>query len=992
MGLFDQLNDKQIEAVKETEGYVRVIAGAGSGKTKLLVSRYAYLVEEYGIDPANILCVTFTNKAAGEMKKRIRALIGGSCDTSLICTYHGFCARVLRENPEKLFFSKGFQILDTPGQKAILEEIYQKRELKLDHASFESFLKKLNEIKKNTEYVPPFCNPKPCRILTTNEDKNGILEEYLQRQKAIYSLDFNDLINFTLYLFDTDQEVREKWQNKLNYIQVDEFQDSSAREMALIDTLSAKYRNLMIVGDPDQNIYEWRGSNVKLLVEFDKTHTGTKTIFLNQNYRSTPEILLCANRLIEKNIFRLKKDLFTLSNAGAQVVHYHSKSDEEENKTIVSCIKQLMKTNEYTYSDFAILYRSGFLSRVVEKKLVENGIPYEIYGGVKFYQRMEIQDVIAYLRLLAYDDDLSFKRIINTPRRRFGRAKMQRLERIKENGYSMFYQENESSLFNVLKYNLSDPMLGASDVAPFLELIDSLRKDMGSMRISEIVNRVLEGSGYECYIRELGDEERLENLSEFKRIANEFERSFGENLTLPEFLEQIALQSGEDEEKPRDAVKLMTIHAAKGLEFPVVFLVGLSEGIFPSSKTIEERKDLGLEEERRLCYVAITRAQAYLFIMDSEGMSEKGVKKLPSRFLGEIGTNNYLRIGEISKDLQQEASAYIRKLTPDTSTKSDFAVGDIVKHHAFGEGVILSIDTKKGAYEILFDKLDQPRTISKHFFDKSDHTSPLPTPVPHPALIAENAIKAVPPEKNIETGDHNCAATQGISTTPNNGVTDSSESRLSPIVPSTPPQIIPDESKGSIPERTKGIAPGEVLEKESSEKVYTREPSAPPINGKVLQPSLPRPEDLWKREDVPHLGWHCTGVSDLGSPAGICQMCGYHIIRYVHHMVHPDHSPLDVGCVCAGRMEGDVEGAKQRERDFKNKQKRYISFKERPCRMSKNGNLYSKMKGHLIVYYKVASSTLWKFSIDGVFDPRRFGSRDEASNAAFEALDRLVNS
>ena len=405
LDLFERLNDKQCEAVRATEGFVRVIAGAGSGKTKLLVSRYAYLVRDYGIDSANILCVTFTNKAAGEMKKRIRALIGDGYDTALICTYHGFCARLLRENPEKLFFAKGFQIIDIAQQKAVLAEIYQKYELKLDYASFESILKKISYFKTHSNYVPLFCSPGNCQILPKVESlEEKIIEEFLQRQKAMYALDFDDLISFALYLLETDSEIRDKWQSRLNYIQVDEFQDSSRRELALVDILSGKYNNLMIVGDPDQNIYEWRGSDVKLLVDFDKTHIPTQTVFLNQNYRSTPQILKCANVLIEKNELRVKKDLFTVSPAGAEVTHYHSEDDDAENKAIVGNIRRLIRTGEYTFSDFAVLYRSGFLSRVIEKKFTESNIPYEIYGGVKFYRRMEILDIIAYLKLIEYDD------------------------------------------------------------------------------------------------------------------------------------------------------------------------------------------------------------------------------------------------------------------------------------------------------------------------------------------------------------------------------------------------------------------------------------------------------------------------------------------------------------------------------------------------------------------------------------------------------------
>lgn len=308
MDIFVNLNNKQTQAVRETEGYVRVIAGAGSGKTKLLVSRYAYLVTEYGIDPSNILCVTFTNKAAGEMKKRISKLIGPEYSTSLICTYHGFCARLLRENPEKLFLTRGFQIIDTYQQKTLLEEIYQKYELKLDWANFQSIIKKIAQKKQDISYVSRMAQADKVQLLSEiNTLDDQIIEEYMQRQKAVYSLDFTDLMMYAIYLLTNDEEVRNKWQERLNYIQVDEFQDSSSIEMQLVDILSGKYQNLMIVGDPDQNIYEWRGSDVKLLVDFDKNHPGTKTIILNQNYRSTPQILNCANTLIEKMICALKR-------------------------------------------------------------------------------------------------------------------------------------------------------------------------------------------------------------------------------------------------------------------------------------------------------------------------------------------------------------------------------------------------------------------------------------------------------------------------------------------------------------------------------------------------------------------------------------------------------------------------------------------------------------------------------------------------------------
>lgn len=941
---FDVLNEKQIEAVKATEGYVRVIAGAGSGKTKLLVSRYAYLVQELGIDPANILCVTFTNKAAGEMKRRVRALIGPEFDTALICTYHGFCARLLREDPQKLFFSKGFQIIDVPQQKAILEDIYQKRELKLDRASFESFLKKIAKLKSDLDYVPRFCSPEPCQILKDINGSDGeIIEEFLQRQKATYSLDFSDLMSFALYLLTIDEEVRNKWQEKLNYIQVDEFQDSSYRELQLVDILSGKYQNLMIVGDPDQNIYEWRGSDVKLLVDFDKHHIPTKTVILNQNYRSTPEILNCANHLIEKNALRLKKDLFTLAPSGDSVLHYHSKTEEEEGRHLVGEIRSLIRKGDLSYSDFAVLYRSSFLSRFIEKKLVESNIPYEIYGGVKFYQRMEILDAIAYLRLIAYDDDLAFKRIINSPRRKFGRTKMMKLISLSE--------RTGKSLFETLMENIADPSFQSSGAPVFALFIDKMRKESPSMSIAEIVNAVMMESGYEQYIRELGDEERLENLSEFKRIANEFERSFGENLSLKEFLQQIALQSNEDEDKPADAVKLMTIHAAKGLEFPVVFVFGFTEGIFPSSKTIEERKALGLEEERRLCYVAITRAKERLFLMDSEGYSDAGIRKLPSRFLGEIGTQNYLRIGKISKSLQESAESYIHRNSPRPAIEPNEEIPQEIHHHVFGRGQILKV-TKQGNYLVQFDGMNQPRNISKDYFAK-EHSSELSVPPLPRAPVQTSLFDEMEEAIDAEVVDDNQRFRQEEETQN-------------------------DFAEAEITEEVTSVS----IEPKEQEDDGEKKPRSSGGNG------------LWNDPTVPKTGWACTGVSDYGPNSDfLCQMCEHQRIRYVHRMVHPDYPrTLDVGCVCAGNMEGDVEAAKTREREFKNKQIRRENFHTRKWRISARGSSFINVNGHHVVLCKSKFDGRWKYALDGVFCQTNYLSRSEAVDAAFEALDRLIHS
>ena len=916
------LNEKQYEAVIATEGNLRVIAGAGSGKTKLLVSRYAYLVKDYGIDPANILCVTFTNKAAGEMKRRIRSLIGPEYDTSLICTYHGFCVRVLREDIEKIFYPKEFQIIDTSQQKAILSDIYQKFELKLDHASFEKIIQKIAFFKSKRKYVQKMCCTEKCQILdSVSSVDSQIIEEYLQTQKQIYAMDFQDLLYFTLDIFSRCPEVLKKWQDKLNYIQVDEFQDSSDVEMELVDALAGQHGNLMIVGDPDQNIYEWRGSDVKLLVDFDKNHESTKTVFLNQNYRSTKQILKCANTLIEKNEYRLKKDLFTKSGDGEAVIHFHTKSEYDEADKIIEQIRLIRKKTGCDFADFAVLYRSGFLSRIIEKKFTECGIPYEIFGGVKFYQRMEIQDVLAYLRLIAFDDDVSFKRIINTPKRRFGRAKMQRLTLLRREG---------QSYFEALVENQEDSVLKNSGISEFIKFITDIRGKYKESTLNETFKAVCEESGYEKYIRELGDMERFENLSEFKRIASEYEKNFGERVTLKEFINQISLQSEDDGETVTDMVKLMTVHASKGLEFPNVFIIGMSEGVFPSAKTIEERKKLGLEEERRLCYVAITRAEKRLFLLDSEGYNQNDKQKLPSRFLKEIGEENYIRHGVISKELQQSADDYARTLYSSEPIQAAKEIGTKVTHPAFGEGTIIGYGKNQNSYRIHFEERGIERDISKDFFNRSHNPLPLP---------GKEEIKADEAEESAQEDGYVEAERQTIE--------DVQEF-----------EVI-DEGQFDITEE----------------------------NDLPYKPNLDDYENLWKRDDVPKSGWVCTGITDLGEPVGVCEMCGHQIIRYVHHMKHPDYRPLNVGCVCAGKMEGDVNSARQRVQEFKKKQARKENFKRRNWKISKNNNRYLKIKDRLIVLYYNEKRNNWKYSLDNVFCVEVYATRDEAMDAAFEAID-----
>lgn len=1033
MEYFTALNDRQREAVACTEGYLRVIAGAGSGKTKLLVSRYAYLVREYGIDPANILCVTFTNKAAGEMKRRIRAIIGEQYDTSLICTYHGFCVRVLREDVGKIFYPQDFQIIDKSAQKDILADIYQKFELKLDHAGFEKVLKQIAQKKASRVYVAKMRATVKCQVLDEiNTLDDRIIEEYLQHQKQIYAMDFSDLIYFTLDIFDRCPDVLGKWQDRLNYIQVDEFQDSSSVEMELVDKLSEKYRNLMIVGDPDQNIYEWRGSDVKLLVDFDKHHVPCKTIFLNQNYRSTPQILKCANTLIDKNQFRLKKDLFTKSGDGPSVMYYHSKSDFEESERIAENIRELRRTSGCRYADFAVLYRSGFLSRVIEKKFTEEGIPYEIFGGVKFYQRMEIQDIMAYLKLIVFDDDSSFKRIINKPRRRFGRTKMQRLAAL----------QKEGTLFQTLKENVSDPVFRNSRAEDFVELIDRLRACYHTVPLAETVSDVCGQTGYETYIRELGDMERFDNLAEFKRIAVEYEKSYGEAVTLPEFINQISLQSEDDDEKENDTVKLMTIHAAKGLEFPTVFVVGFSEGIFPSSKTIEDRKQLGLEEERRLCYVAITRAEMRLFLFDSEGIAPNGRQKLPSRFLREMGAQNYVCIGVVPDELQKESERIASGDEQEHGRHgAELGIGDSVTHHVFGNGVIVGYGINRKVYRVRFDALGSIRDISADFFQRKRSSFTVG------CLNAPQDMSGTSDICTMETSGQSSSEVSSFGRFPVDGAYSgipSSGAVPADAMPGAGP--VPEaafqdksptlqeagrcrgacaenftvEEKGnaasSLEIADKRQAPGYAAEasgqfenstdgsasftkaseicKASQKKLDKNKTSGKRRMSSAASGEFPsggEKENLWDREDVPSSGWICVGVTDLGEPSGICGMCGRQIIRYVHTMIHPafPHS-VGAGCVCAGRMEGAPDRARKRERDFKNKQARRESFLNRKWRTSRNGNSYLKIKEHVIILCKSKDGSRWSFSIDRIFNESSCKTKENCMLEAFEALDRLL--
>ncbi len=988
------LNEEQKQAVTATEGFVRIVAGAGSGKTKALTHRYAYLVRAAGIHPGNVLCVTFTNKAAGEMKRRVRALIGDGNDTSLITTYHGFCVRVLREDIGRLFYPENFLIIDNSDRKKIIEEIYGELDLKLDYASFEKIISLIDKKKSDTSYVDIMLSRSDNDDFTEDNLNDEIIRRFLLRQKKNFALDFNDLVNFVFVLFERYPDVKLKWQQRLHYIMVDEFQDSSRREMKLIDMLSEVHKNLFVVGDPDQNIYEWRGAKVEILVDFDKTYPNTKTIIMDKNYRSTPQILKVANSVIDKNKNRIKKSLRPMRVEGDSVIHLHAKSEHEEAAMIVGQIRYLV-SNGYKFGDIAILYRAGFLSQFVESAFNYEKIPYELPGSVRFLERMEIADALAYLKIIDHDDDEALMRIINLPRRGFGKSRVMMLKSIAQN--------EGISMYRALKKYADIPEFSRSRIYEFINMVEKIRSIVDKTAVSEILNRVLVDSGYEKYIREAGNMERLDNISELKKMTLDQERSNEkisiydeappEFLSLSEFLSRIAMMSvnGVDKEDNPDKVKLMTIHASKGLEFPVCFVVGMTDGIFPSGRSLEERKEAGLEEERRLCFVAVTRAMKRLYLTDSEGAGQNndGKSKTPSRFLVEMGEENYIRIGEISKSASDDMMKLAQK--DDYSAPKKLEVGSKVGHIIFGEGVISDIVPERGVYMVKFGENVKPISMDYDFdlWNRLKNVENEPEKQESAELKSESDEITQPciEENNREL----------LEETESEQIPDlQNDIQLKIELPQTDTESNNNEqteefvvSESEINESEK-ISVSEPQEKSEVEKVSVTKSQKNSKPKKNPRPDTSEYDNLWKRDDVPHSGWECTGISDLGEPVGVCGMCGYQIIRYVHHMRHPNYPySIGAGCICAGKMEGDIERAKLRENEFKSRLAKRNTFIHRKRLLSQNGNEYFKVSNDEIVTILKDKFNPNKYK--AVFKNMYTKSYDTPEEALGEIFDNIIS-
>ena len=700
------LNPAQREAVTTTEGFVRVIAGAGSGKTRALSHRFAYLVNEMGILPGNILCVTFTNKAANEMRQRIHNLTGDN-DTGYINTFHGFCVSVLQEDSHAVQYPKSFLVLDNSDIDAMLKIIYEERGLTLRDMTFSNArdMIEIQKLFKKPEYYLDMItmsldtlHEKYLQAASTNDI---IFYGYLYQEKKCFGLDYNDLIKFSLYIFKENPEIRLKWQQRLEYIMIDEFQDIDGLQYELMEVLCGYHRNLFIVGDPDQTVYTWRGANVKYLLDFDRQYPA-KTIMMMQNYRSTPQILAAANSLIDKNRSRIKKDLIPVLPDGASVLCHRAPNAEKEAEWIAFQMWELHDAG-VPFRDMTVLYRAHYVTRTLEEVFQKRKVPYTIYSGVQFFGRMEIKDALSYLRMIAFKDDLSFRRIVNTPKRNMGERRMRFLED--------YAAKKSCTLYEALCRTLDDEIFRGTKASGFVKLIESFAADCSERPVSELLSAVLNASRYEEALRTEGSQERLDNLAELKQSVYEYETACGEEATLEHYLAHVALFTNSDAEETGDKVRLMTVHAAKGLEFPYVFLCEMNEGIFPSRKT---NTLPGMEEERRLAFVAMTRAEKRLYLSEAKGRNIDGSPRYPSRFILDISPELLEYTEPPEEGLVKEARDYIEaseRYLPEKQAEA-FTIGQRVRHEILGPGTVVDVDTARGAHIVRFDGIATPRAIS----------------------------------------------------------------------------------------------------------------------------------------------------------------------------------------------------------------------------------------------------------------------------------------
>ena len=717
MDLLTGLNPRQTEAVLHTDGPLLILAGAGSGKTRVLTHRAAYLIQEMQVNPWNIMAITFTNKAAREMRERIDKIVGQGSSSIWVSTFHSSCVRILRRYIDRIGYETNFSIYDSDDQKTLMKDICKK--LKIDT----KFYKEKMILGAISHAKDELISPEEYQRNTAGDYKKQIIAqaymEYQHQLKKNNALDFDDLIVKTVELFQTQPDVLYNYQERLRYIMVDEYQDTNTAQFKFVSLLASRYQNLCVVGDDDQSIYKFRGANIGNILGFEKDFPDAKVIKLEQNYRSTQNILNCANEVIRNNAGRKDKTLWTSNEAGPLVSYQQFPNGFEEAEFIAGDIQASVRENRCNYKDFAILYRTNAQSRLFEEKFMMANIPYKIVGGLNFYSRKEIKDILAYLKTIDNaKDDLAVRRIINIPKRGIGPASLDKVQTYADTTGLSFYEA--ASIADTI------PSLGrsASKILSFVSFIQNLRSQVDYLSLTQLFDTLLEETGY---VKELELEEteeanaRIENIDELRSKVASYEEEH-EHPTLNEFLEEVALVADIDSvDASDDRVLLMTLHSAKGLEFPEVYIAGMEDGLFPSFMAITADSPEDLEEERRLCYVGITRAQRHLTLTGAMMRMNRGATHFykTSRFVHEI-PRELIKLGRTiperktpeiasSNTYQQMREAFRTKAFEPkqfTVTKSDaldYKVGDTVKHIKFGIGTVTAITDGGRDYEVTVD-------------------------------------------------------------------------------------------------------------------------------------------------------------------------------------------------------------------------------------------------------------------------------------------------
>ncbi|WP_116316340.1 DNA helicase PcrA [Bacillus subtilis] len=700
--LLSGLNPVQQEAVKTTDGPLLLMAGAGSGKTRVLTHRIAYLMAEKHVAPWNILAITFTNKAAREMKERVESILGPGADDIWISTFHSMCVRILRRDIDRIGINRNFSILDTADQLSVIKGILKERNLDPKKFDPRSILGTISSAKNELTEPEEF-----SKVAGGYYDQvvSDVYADYQKKLLKNQSLDFDDLIMTTIKLFDRVPEVLEFYQRKFQYIHVDEYQDTNRAQYMLVKQLAERFQNLCVVGDSDQSIYRWRGADITNILSFEKDYPNASMILLEQNYRSTKRILRAANEVIKNNSNRKPKNLWTENDEGIKISYYRGDNEFGEGQFVAGKIHQLHSSGKRKLSDIAILYRTNAQSRVIEETLLKAGLNYNIVGGTKFYDRKEIKDILAYLRLVSNpDDDISFTRIVNVPKRGVGATSLEKIASYAAiNGLSFFQAIQQVDFIGV-------SAKAANALDSFRQMIENLTNMQDYLSITELTEEILDKTEYREMLKaekSIEAQSRLENIDEFLSVTKNFEQK-SEDKTLVAFLTDLALiadidqlDQQEEESGGKDAITLMTLHAAKGLEFPVVFLMGLEEGVFPHSRSLMEEAEM--EEERRLAYVGITRAEQELYLTNAKMRTLFGRTNMnpESRFIAEIPDDLLENLNEkketratSARKMQPRRGPVSRPVSYASKTGGDtlnWAVGDKAGHKKWGTGTVVSV-------------------------------------------------------------------------------------------------------------------------------------------------------------------------------------------------------------------------------------------------------------------------------------------------------------